>query len=349
MASVTSSSLTHGFARSARASATKSTSSESSLRAAIPSASAAAPSAAPSSSSSTTRLAHTPVEIGPTQLNRLSEHYNRTLSPLLLYMTYDPQNLTPSSDEALRAKDLEHGGVTSTASRGWDPASPYTQHRPQRPPRGNRRLAPAQKPPSAYDASEDLPRIERLHFSVFVKDAVSNKQLLVPVIAQLRAITGARVLGSLADKGINLEHPGGKGYIRVVKSSTRAASFRVRPGMPVGVTAVLPAPVALEVIDQLSTFVLPRVRTFSGYALPPASAPARSPAAQSGVVSLGLTPEAMRLWPGTEVNWDAYSGKGLGAQIDIVTNLRGPHATEKARLLLSGLGIPFLRRGDIRT
>lgn len=63
------------------------------------------------------------------------------------------------------------------------------------------------------------------------------------------------------------------------------------------------------------TFVLPRLRTFAGFPLPPAGQPDGSAAAQSGVVSLGMTPEAMSLWPATEINWDSYPGKAVGFQV----------------------------------
>ena len=61
--------------------------------------------------------------------------------------------------------------------------------------------------------------------------------------------------------------------------------------------------------------MLPRLRSFQGFALPPSSQPPASPAALSGVVSLGFPPEAMALWPGTEANWDAYPGKPSGFQV----------------------------------
>lgn len=85
--------------------------------------------------------------------------------------------------------------------------------------------------------------------------------------------------------------------------------------MPIGVQAVLPGPIAKDFLEVLTTFVLPRLRSFNGFPLPPASQPNGSPAAMSGVVSLGMKPEAMALFPMNEVNWDMYSGKSLGFQV----------------------------------
>ena len=138
-----------------------------------------------------------------------------------------------------------------------------------------------------------------------------------------------------------------RGHIEIIRAKSGVASFKLRPGMPVGVKAILPAPVAHEFLEVLTTFVLPRLRSFAGFPLPPASQPAASPAAMSGVVSLGMHPEAIPLFPQIEINLDQYPNRPLGFQIDCITNQRGRKATEKARALLSGLGIPFVRRGDM--
>jgi large subunit ribosomal protein L5 len=138
-----------------------------------------------------------------------------------------------------------------------------------------------------------------------------------------------------------------RGHIEIVRAKSGLAAFKLRPGMPVGVKAVLPGPAALEFLEVLTTFVLPRLRAFRGFALPPASQPPASPAAVSGVVSFGMTPEAIPLFPQIEINLDQYPNKPLGFKIDCITNLRGRKATENARTLLSGLGIPFVRRGDM--
>ncbi|CAD6884331.1 unnamed protein product [Tilletia controversa] len=286
---------------------------------------------------SRTSLPARPLTVGPTGLTRLQEHYDAVLAPDLLYMTYDATHSAATEAERLAV-------LTQAASKGvrsWDPTSPYAKNRPARPLRGNRRAQPASKPLSEVDPLRDLVRLERVVLTSFHKGAIGNKNALIPLIAQFRAITGVSPLGSLSDPTMLVGASGVKGappdlsrgHIEVVKARVGAASFKLRPGMPIGVKAVLPGPLALDFLDVLVTFVLPRLRGFQGFLLPPSSQPATSPAALSGVVSLGMGPDAMALFPQTE--------------IDCITNQRGKRATERARSLLSGLGVPFVRRSAV--
>jgi len=96
-------------------------------------------------------------------------------------------------------------------------------------------------------------------------------------------------------------------------------------------------------LGSLVEFVLPRMKEFTGVTLPPPSASPNSPSAVSGVVSFGLPPPAMALFPQIEVNVDAY-GKMHGFHIHFITNARGVGAQARARTLLSGFQIPFARR-----
>ncbi|CAO1614826.1 unnamed protein product [Parajaminaea phylloscopi] len=325
------------------------------------SASSAASAASPSSSSvlqvpprnilsnPSSSSASTPLVPGPTQLNRYEEHYRQTLAPSLLYMTYDPEWQAMNASEKLAAE------VTSDSKRSWDLSSPYTKNRPSRPPRGLRNLQPGPMKPNFENPTKDLVSLDRIVLTSFCKEAIANKHHLLPLVAQFRAITGLSPKGSWADPSLGLDQPDaasgslkGRGHISILRAKSGVASFKLRPGMPVGVQAVLPRPVALNFLEVLVTFVLPRLRTFQGFLLPPAGQPSGSPAAMSGVVSLGLGPEAMGNFPQTEINWDAYPNRGLGFQIDCITNQRGPGATERARQLLSGHGVPFVRRGDLR-
>jgi 50S ribosomal protein L5 len=198
----------------------------------------------------------------------------------------------------------------------------------------------------------DIPRLERIVFTAFCREAITNKQALLPLLGQMRAITGLPILGSLADPsaGDSPESAGPSarnGYVQVLRARQGAASFKLRVGMPVGVKAVMYGDAAYEFIESLTTFVLPRLRGFAGLSLPPSTQPLLSPAAVSGVVSFGMGPEAMPLFPQVEINMDQYPGRRYGFQVDCVTNQRGRRATERARTLLSGLGLPFVRRGTV--
>ncbi|CBQ70656.1 related to 60S ribosomal protein L7, mitochondrial [Sporisorium reilianum SRZ2] len=293
-----------------------------------------------------TTLRTHPVVLGPTQLSRYQEHYRTTLASDLLYMTYDPAVSLDSSSSSTAGSSQEHD-----RQRSWKAEDPYAVNRPQRPARGNRRLSPLTKPLSTTNTLGEIARLDKIIITCFSKDAIANKHALVPLIAQMRAITGLSVQGSLSDPSLGAVGAAGantsRGHIEIIRAKSGVASFKLRPGMPVGVKAVLPGPVAHEFLEVLTTFVLPRLRSFAGFPLPPASQPPASPAAMSGVVSLGMHPEAIPLFPQIEINLDQYPNRPLGFQIDCITNQRGRKATEKARALLSGLGIPFVRRGDM--
>ncbi|KDN38516.1 ribosomal protein L5 [Tilletiaria anomala UBC 951] len=280
------------------------------------------------------------VEIGPLGLNRLEEMYRNTLALDLMYMTYD--HISPEDAAAERERKI------NKHKREWDPSDPYTKNRPARPLRGNRRPPPGPTHIITEDPARNLVKLDRVIITCFVKDAIVNKNLLVPLLSQFRAITGLPVIGSNASPADLNERNSTQGHIQIIRAKSGVAVFKLRKGMPVGVKAVLPGPIAHSFIDTLVNFVLPRLRTFNGFLLPPPNQPPMSPAALSGVVSLGIGPEALPLFPQLEVNWDSYPGKSYGFQIDCVTNQRGKKATDKARTLLSGMGVPFVRRSDLR-
>ncbi|PKI84724.1 hypothetical protein MVES_000939 [Malassezia vespertilionis] len=269
-------------------------------------------------------LPEAPLEIGALQPSRLREHYDRTLATDMLYMMYEPmpegEELTEMPSGALVPPEVHQDRV-----RRWAGDSPYFAHRHARPQRGNRPLLPILKP--LYESNHvehDLPRLERVVLTAFCRDAIVNKQALLPLLGQVRAVTGLPVLGSLADPSVGSSHTAAdrarNGYIQILRAKKGVASFKLRPGMPVGVQAVLLGDSAYEFIELLTTFVLPRLRGFGGLPLPPAGQPLQSAAAVSGVVSFGMGPEAMPLFPQVEVNLDQYPGRRFGFQIDCITN-----------------------------
>lgn len=243
------------------------------------------------------------IQVGPTQLSRLEEYYHNTLAKDLMYMTYEHPSSTMEETQQQRA--------TQTKIREWDPASPYSQNRPTRPNRGNRTLQP-----SSTKFDDTVVELDRIVITAFCKEAISNKQNLIPLLAQMRAITGKPILGSLADpSAVSLTDAPKTGHVEIIRSKAGAASFKLRPNMPIGVKAILPSKSAYQFLEIFTTFVLPRLRSFNGFLLPPISQPRSSPAAMSGVVSLGMGPDALGLFPQTEVNWDTYTGRSVGFQV----------------------------------
>jgi large subunit ribosomal protein L5 len=98
-----------------------------------------------------------------------------------------------------------------------------------------------------------------------------------------------------------------------------------------------------DFLETLVEFVLPRLREFPGLVLPGSASNLQTPSGVSGVVSFGLPPEAMGLFPETEVNLDSYP-KSYGMHIHFITSAEGLGAQNRARALLSGLGVPFVRK-----
>jgi large subunit ribosomal protein L5 len=110
----------------------------------------------------------------------------------------------------------------------------------------------------------------------------------------------------------------------------------------VGVKVDLKGPKMYEFLGTLVDFVLPRLREFPGLVLPAQSSLLTSPSAATGVVSFGLEPMAMGLFPQLEFNLDAYP-KSYGFHIHFITTAKGEGAQNRAAALLSGFQIPFVR------
>ncbi|KDE03182.1 hypothetical protein MVLG_06335 [Microbotryum lychnidis-dioicae p1A1 Lamole] len=265
------------------------------------------------------------VQPGPTSRSRLQDHYSNTLSHDLLYMLYHHQTHVQAATQP---------NPTSRAPV-WSPENAYAKNRAPPRPKGNRYLVPNQ----SYTSAATLPKLEAIVLSSMAREALTNKSTLLALQQFFSAITG-EVPQSI--------HPGpygpgsGQGLV-VTKSTKKSASFKIRAGMPTGVKVQLKGQPMYDLLDTLVEFVLPRWKTFNGVALPPRSAPRQSPAATTGVVSFGLPPETMSLWPQVELNLDQYP-RTYGMNISLITSARGRGAQEQATALLSGLGIPFVKR-----
>ncbi|KIL67722.1 hypothetical protein M378DRAFT_973640 [Amanita muscaria Koide BX008] len=248
--------------------------------------------------------------------SRLEDHYYATLRDDLMYMTYKHEN--PETRKKPREIRLK-----------FDPDDPYTKNR-KNPPVGGSQLG---RKPAPLVTPENVLRLETISIHTMVKEAISNKSNILGAIMALRALTGET-------------HKGGGRHavegIQIVKGKKSVGGW-IRPGVPVGVKVDLKGQSMYDFLGTLVEFVLPRMRDFNGVVLPPQSSSVNSPSAVSGVVSFGLPPSAMGLFPQVEVNLDAYP-KSYGMHIHFVTNATGLGAQNRARTLVSGFQIPFLRR-----
>ncbi|KAK4705443.1 large subunit ribosomal protein L5, partial [Phenoliferia sp. Uapishka_3] len=286
----------------------------------------------PSSSTSATTSAPVPDlaafaaisnEVTNVSRSRLSDHYKDSLSHDLLYLLYSHPTHTANPPSPL------------LRSPKWSPTNPYALNRPPPRPKGNRYLVPN----SAYTSAPTLPILESIVVQTMTKQALANKNNLLPLMMAFQAITG---------EAPQSKHPGpygpgsGRGLV-VTRSSKKSASFKIRPGAPTGVKVELRGPPMYNFLETLTEFVLPRLKTFGGIPLPPMSHPKQSPSSTSGVVAFGLPAEAMGLFPQIEVNLDQYS-KTYGFNVFFVTSAKGRGAQDQARALLSGLSLPFVKR-----
>lgn len=247
---------------------------------------------------------------------RLEDHYYTTLRDDLMYITYKHEN--PDARKKQREIRLK-----------FDPNDPYTKNR-YNPPVGGSQLGRKPAPPVT---PENIIRLEKISIHTMVKEAISNKSNLLGAIMALRVLTGETYKG------------GGRHAIegiQIVKGK-KAVGGWIRPGVPVGVKVDLKGQSMYDFLGTLVEFVLPRMRDFNGVVLPPQSSSINSPSSVSGVVSFGLPPTAMGLFPQIEVNVDSYP-KSYGMHIHFVTNATGLGAQNQARALVSGFQIPFLRR-----
>jgi len=211
----------------------------------------------------------------------------------------------------------------------FDPVDPYVKLR-HNPPVGGSQVGKKPAPPCT---SANVVRLERIQVHTFVKEAVANKSHLLGALMQMRALTAETFQG------------GGKHAVQGVQivRGKKSVGGWLRPGIPCGVKVDLRGQSMYDFLGTLVEFVLPRLREFNGILLPPSSSSVNTPAGVSGVVSFGIPANAMVFFPQIEINVDAYP-KLFGMHIHFITNARGIGAQEKARALVSGFQIPFVRR-----
>ncbi|KZV80775.1 ribosomal protein L5, partial [Exidia glandulosa HHB12029] len=246
--------------------------------------------------------------------SRVKEHYHTTLADDLMYMHYIHESTPRSAPRVTRGL--------------YDAEDPYTKNR-FNPIAGGDRFVRKQLPPTTV---ENIIKLERIVLHTFQKEAIGNRSYLLGCIAAFRALSGESKYsgGRHTSKGV-----------QVVRGRKTVGGW-IRPGVPCGVKIEIKGDKMYDFLGTFVEFVLPRLRDFGGFQMEP---PSRNPHRQSavtGVVSLGLNPAAMGLFPQIEVNVDAYH-RMYGFHIHFITNAQGQGAQNLARSLLSGFQVPFQR------
>jgi large subunit ribosomal protein L5 len=160
-----------------------------------------------------------------------------------------------------------------------------------------------------YGSVMQAPKVEKVTLNMGVGEAKQDSKMLEAAQEQLATIAGQ------------------KPNVRRARKSV--AAFKLREGMPVGLSVTLRQERAYEFIDRLTSIALPRLRDFRG--LNPRSFDGR------GNYSLGIREQI--IFP--EIDYDAID-QVRGLDITITTSA----ATDaEAFALLDALGLPFSREG----
>lgn len=166
-------------------------------------------------------------------------------------------------------------------------------------------IVPALMREFGYRSVMQVPRIHKVVVNVGVGEAIQNARALDAVVNDVRLITGQQPV------------------VRRAKRSVSA--FKVRTGMPVGVTVTLRGQQMYEFLDRLLNITLPRIRDFRGVS-------AKSFDGR-GNYCLGLREQLV--FP--EINYDEID-KIRGLEVSIITTAR---TDEEGKALLTKMGMPF--------
>jgi large subunit ribosomal protein L5 len=158
-----------------------------------------------------------------------------------------------------------------------------------------------------YSSPMQAPRLVKVTLNMGVGEAKQDSKMLDAAQEQLATIAGQKPNVRRARKSI--------------------ANFKLREGMPVGLSVTLRGERAYEFLDRLTSVAIPRIRDFRG--LRTTSFDGR------GNYSMGVREQI--IFP--EIDYDAID-QVRGLDITITTTAK---TDEEARVLLELLGLPFAR------
>ena len=171
--------------------------------------------------------------------------------------------------------------------------------------RYQKEIAPAIAKEFGIENPMAIPRVEKIVINMGLGEAIANAKIVDTGADEIRAIAGQQPNVRRARKSV--------------------ANFKLREGMPVGLTVTLRGERAYEFLDRLVSVALPRVRDFRGV----------SPKAFDGRGNYTLGIRDQLIFP--EIDFNKVD-KTRGMNISIVTTARDD---EQARALLRALGMPF--------
>jgi large subunit ribosomal protein L5 len=155
-----------------------------------------------------------------------------------------------------------------------------------------------------------VPKLVKVNVNMGLGEAISNAKILDVAVDELSTITGQKPVVTKAKKSI--------------------AAFKLREGMPIGVTVTLRGDRMYEFLDRLISIALPRVRDFRGV----------SSRAFDGRGNYTLGLKDQLIFP--EIDYGKVD-KARGMNITVVTSAKSDN---EAFELLKALGMPFIKKGQ---
>jgi large subunit ribosomal protein L5 len=173
----------------------------------------------------------------------------------------------------------------------------------------NERIRPRLIEKFSYSSPMQAPKLTKITVNMGVGEAKQDAKMLEAAKEQLAAIAGQQPNVRRARKSV--------------------ANFKLREGMPVGLSVTLRGERAYEFLDRLTAIAIPRIRDFRG--LSPRSFDGR------GNYSMGVREQI--IFP--EIDYDNVD-QVRGMDVTITTSAQ---TDAEAFALLDALGMPFSRDG----
>jgi large subunit ribosomal protein L5 len=170
-------------------------------------------------------------------------------------------------------------------------------------------IRPALQQRLGYSSVMQVPKIEKITLNMGVGEAKQDSKMLDAASEQLATIAGQRP--------------------NVRKARKSIAAFKLRDGMPVGLSVTLRHDRAYEFLDRLLSIAIPRIRDFRG--LKATSFDGR------GNYTLGVREQV--IFP--EIDYDKVD-QVRGLDVTITTSAK---TDGEAYALLEAFGMPFTREG----
>ena len=173
-------------------------------------------------------------------------------------------------------------------------------------------IAPALREEFGYGNPHQIPRLTKVVLNMGLGEAVQNPKIIESAQQELSRIAGQRAVITRAKRSI--------------------ATYKLREGMPIGVSVTLRRDSMWEFLDRLMSVALPRVRDFRGVNAKGFDG--------KGNFSMGIKEHI--IFP--EIDYDK-TDKIKGLNITIVTTA---NTDEEGRSLIRHLGMPFRKSGGTR-